>query len=284
MKCFEIAKCNDQDKKSCIVWNTYKDQSQDFENIKCWILKGVYQEENKAQFLKCRKCPYYTQMNQNTGISSNLSTDVAIITCEGSINNDKTRALDQVWTTLKKNGKFKVLMDLSNVSNIYSCGLGELIKIHKEAEANKGILVILGAKGSVSVIFTNTKLTRLLHIAPDQNSAIAVFDELKKKELAAIEAAKPKPVPLPAPKVKTRIPCWIYWKGKKPTNATNCNQCFKMVTRSKDPCWIIEGMVEGISFQYVNEECASCSYFEEFSNCVDSSEAVEKNELVEEQS
>jgi anti-sigma B factor antagonist len=234
------------------------------ENIKCWVIKGVYQEENKAQLQKCRKCAYYIKMHQNTGISSNLDTDMAIVTCEGSINNDKTRALDQVWSSLKKNGKFKILMDISNVTNIYSCGLGQLIKIHKETEANKGVLVLVGAQPTVTTIFSSTKLDRLLKIVDSQTAAIAIFDAIKKKELAAIEAAKPKPVPIPVRQIKLRIPCWQYWKGKNPRNATKCDECYKKITNDKSPCWIVEGMVEGISFQYVNEECLACTYFEEF--------------------
>lgn len=275
MKCFEITKCSEQDRASCLVWRTYKDLPQDLENIKCWVIKGVYQEENKAQFQKCRKCAYYIKMHQNTGISSNLDTDMAIVTCEGSINNDKTRALDQVWSSLKKSGKFKILMDISNVTNIYSCGLGQLIKIHKETEANKGVLVLVGAQGTVSMIFSSTKLVRLLNVVDNQAAAIAIFDALKKKELAAkekelaaIEAAIPKPAPKPVKQIKTRIPCWQYWKGKNPKNATKCDECYKKVTNDKDPCWIVNGMVEGISFQYINEECLECTYFEEYCNSV----------------
>jgi anti-sigma B factor antagonist len=264
VKCFEITKCSEQDRKSCLVWRTYKDLPQDMESIKCWVIKGVYQEENKVQLQKCRKCTYYIQMHQNTGISSNLGTDMAIVTCEGSINNDKTRALDQVWSSLKKSGKFKILMDISKVNNIYSCGLGQLIKIHKETEENKGILVLVGAQTTVATIFSSTKLVRLLNIVDSQDAAIAIFDALKKKELAAIEAAIPKPVPKPVRQIKTRIPCWQYWKGKNPKNATKCDECYKKITNDKNPCWIVEGMVEGISFQYINEECLACTYFEEF--------------------
>ena len=264
MKCFEITKCSEQDRKSCIVWRTYKDLPDEMEDIKCWVIKGVYQEENKAQLQKCRKCAYYIKMNQNTGISSNLDTDMALVTCEGSINNDKTRALDQVWSSLKKSGKFKILMDISKVTNIYSCGLGQLVKIHKETEANKGVLVLVGAQAAVATILSSTKLIHLLNIVDDKSAAIAIFDSLKKKELAAIEAAIPKPAPIPVRQIKTRIPCWQYWSGKNPKNATKCDECYKKVSSDKGPCWIVDGMVEGIAFQYINEECLGCTYFEEF--------------------
>lgn len=271
MKCFEITKCSEQDRNSCIVWKTYKDLPLEFDNIKCWVIKGVYQEENKAQFQKCRKCDYYQKMHQNSGISASLSSDVAIVTCEGSINNDKTRALDQVWASLKKNGKYKILMDISNVTNIYSCGLGELIKIHKETTANKGVLLLVGANGTVKTILLAAKLERLLNLIDDQDAAVKYFQDLKKKEQEAIEAAS-RPAPKPPREIKTRIPCWVYWEGKNPSNATRCDECYKKTANSKDPCWIIEGMVEGISFQYVNEACTGCKYFDEFCESTEFSE------------
>ncbi len=265
MKCFEITKCTEQDRKSCIVWDTYKDIPQGLENIRCWVIKCVYQEENRAQLLKCHKCQYYIRMNQNSGISSNINDEIALITCEGSINNDKAKALDQIWSTLKKNEKFKVLMDISKVNNIYSCGLGEIVKIHRETALHNGVLVIFGAQETVEKIFLAVKLNHLFNLVPDQEAAMAIFNNLKKKELAAIDAAKPKPAPIPALQVKTRIPCWDYWKGKNPKNVTKCDECFKKITKSKDPCWVINGIVEGITFQFTNEECLTCAYFEEFS-------------------
>jgi anti-anti-sigma factor len=276
VKCFETTKCSEQDRKSCMVWKTYKDIPEEIENIKCWVIKGVYQDENREQLQKCRKCEYYRKMHQNTGITSSLSSDVAVVTCEGSINNDKTRALDQVWSNLKSNGKFKVLMDISNVTNIYSCGLGELIKIHKETEANKGVLLLVGAQQTVQRIIAGTRLDRILRFAADQDAAIKFFQDLKKKEVEVIEAAKM--AALPPPRViKTRIPCWVYWKGKNPKNATRCDECYKKITNSKDPCWMVIDMVEGISFQYVNEECVGCKYYDDFYDATDYSEtSVEK--------
>ncbi len=263
MKCFEITKCSEQERQNCIIWKTYKDLPDEMESIKCWVIKGVYQEENRQQFQKCRKCPYYQKMHQNTGISSSLNSDVAIVTCEGSINNDKTRALDQVWTSLKTNKKFKVLMDVSNVTNIYSCGLGQLIKMHKECEAHKGVLLIVGVKDTVRTILLSTKLEKLLRIYENPEDAVKYLQNLARKEQEAIEAAN-RPAPKPPRVIKTRVPCWVYWKGQNPANATRCDECYKKVSNTKDPCWIVEGMVEGISFQYVNEACVGCKYFDEF--------------------
>jgi len=233
------------------------------DNIKCWVLKGVYNEGNNEHFQKCRNCKYYLMMNKDTGMVSDHDAGMAVITCNGTINNDRTRALEKVWANLKENKKHRVLLDLSEVNNIYSCGLGILVKMHKETVHLGGILVVTGVKGYVQSIFTSTKLTKIMHIAADRAQAEAIFSELRQKEeaaaLAAAEAAKPKIAP-----PKKRIPCWEYFKNQNPRNATLCDECFKKISPTKEPCWIVEGMIEGVSFQYVNEDCESCDYFFEF--------------------
>lgn len=263
MKCFEITKCSEQDRKNCFVWTKYNTHSQDMENLKCWVIKGVYQEENREQFQRCLKCPYYAKMHQNSGINAKISSDIAVVSCEGCINNDKTRAIDQVWQNLKKNSKYKVLFDISNVTNIYSCGLGELIKIHKEADAKKGILVLMGAQPNVVSILENTKLTRFLHTAPDQDSAVSIFRNLNRKQVeetvAAVTVDKQD-----QSQPKERIACWEYWKNRNPKNATTCDECYKKASKNSDPCWLVDGIIEGVAFQFTNEECIGCSYYDEY--------------------
>jgi anti-anti-sigma factor len=270
VKCYELTKCSEQERNACYVWNSFRANPQEMENIKCWVLKGVYNEGNKDKLQKCRQCKYYLLMNKDESVVSDFAADVAVIACQGTLNNDRTRALEKVWATLKENKKVKILLDLSNVNNVYSCGLGAMVKIHKEADAAGGKLVTIGVKGYVEAIFTSTKLSKILHIAADRRQAAAIFEDLKKKEeaetvaaeaakRAAEEAAKPKVVP-----PKKRIPCWEYFKNHNPRNATVCDECFKKISPTKEPCWIVEGMIEGVSFQYVNEDCESCPYFMEF--------------------
>ncbi len=280
MKCFEMTKCTEKDRKNCIVWSSFQSTPEELDNIRCWVLKGVYQEENKAQLLKCRKCNYYLMLNNNTGIESDLRTDIAIVTCDGVINNDRTRALEKVWETLKKNSKYKVIIDFSNVNNIYSCGLGLLVKMHKEADAANGAIFITGAQGYVLSVFTSTKLTKILHLAADKQAALEFFD-LQRKKIEEAKAAKiaaekeaaereakerEEAAKIAAAKKAARkqIPCWEYFKNHNPANATNCDECFKKQAPNGIPCWIVDGFIEGVSFQYISEDCEACAYFLEF--------------------
>ena len=281
MKCFEIASCTEQERKACYVWASFQTSPQELENIKCWVIKGAYQEENKAQLKKCRRCTYYNAMQKNSSIASDCSNDETIITCNGSLNNDQTRALETVWNKLTQNSKWKIILDITLVNNIYSCGLGLLVKMHKDVEAKKGMMVITGAQGYVLAIFNSTKLSRIFHMAPDRRAALEKLDEFRRKQEEALKKIET-PVNIPP---KKRIPCWQYWEGHNPKNATRCDECFKKVSPSKEPCWIVEGMIEGISFQYVNEECEGCSYFYEFASSelpkiADSDEDIEKTGFI----
>lgn len=271
MKCFEITNCSEKERKACYIWTSFQSSPEELDNIKCWILKGIYHPSNKVQLQKCRKCNYYLMMNRNDGIESDARTDVATISCDGVINNDKTRALEKVWNTLIKNGKFNVILDFSQVNNIYSCGLGLLVKMHKEAQANNGMLVITGVQGYALAIFTSTRLSKLLALAADNQAALQLFNLQKKKIEQAREAekitAENKVSNKTAVSIKPqrkRIPCWEFFENHHPDNATACDECFKKISPSREPCWIVEGLIEGISFQYINEKCDQCAYFQEF--------------------
>ncbi len=263
MKCYEVRNCTKEEREACYVWNSFRDNPQDMDNVKCWVLKGAYQEESGEQLKRCKQCAYYITLNRDSGIASDTDTDVAVVTCEGTVNADRTKALEKVWENLRQHNRVKIILDITRVNNIYSCGLGAIIKIHKEALAAKGMLVVVAADGYVTNLFAVTKLSRLLRIVKNHRDAHDMFDALKKRDIetqhkvAAVAAAKPV-------KPKERPACWVYWKNHNSKNATTCDECFKKIKPTGQPCWIVDGMIEGVSFQYVDEECESCQYFEEF--------------------
>jgi anti-anti-sigma factor len=300
VKCYEVRKCSKEEREACYVWNSFRDNPQDIENVKCWVLKGAYQEESGEQLKKCKQCAYFIALNRDAGVASEGDTEVAVITCEGAINTERTRALEKVWETLRQQNRVKIILDLSRVNNIYSCGLGAIIKIHKETLAAKGQLVVVVTDGYLTNLFAVTKLSRLLRIVKNNREARDVFDAVRKRELeaqrkaaeakAAAEAAAVKAATATkvaeelkakteikaaaewkaalegakTPQAGKRPECWVYWKGHHPKNATTCDECFTKIKPTGQPCWIVDGMIEGISFQYVDQECESCAYFEEF--------------------
>jgi anti-anti-sigma factor len=272
VKCYEVTKCSKAQREDCYVWNSFRENPADMENVKCWVLKGVYQEESGEQLTKCKQCAYYITTNRDTGIASDSDADIAIVTCEGTVNTERTKALEKVWENLKQHNRFKIILDLSRVNNIYSCGLGAIIKIHKDAVASsKGMLVVVATDGYVTNLFAVTKLSRILKIVKNHRDAHGIFETMKAREEtkgAAVQktAAQPQPgaAPKPAARPKERPACYEYFKNHNPKNATTCDECFKKIKPTGQPCWVVDGMIEGISFQYVSEDCEDCVYFKEF--------------------
>ncbi|HUI91554.1 MAG TPA: STAS domain-containing protein [Chitinivibrionales bacterium] len=273
MKCHEVVKCSKEAREACFVWNSFRDNPQDMDNVKCWVLKGAYQDESGQQLKKCRQCAYYLSMNRDTGIMSASDAEIAMVTCDGMINLERTKALEKVWETLKQHNRFKVILDLTRVKNIYSSGLGAIVKMQKDITAAKGLLVVVAGDGHIADLFISSRISRILRIVKTSMEARDIFEQIKKKEteaeqkaeaaaraaaekaaLAAAEAAKP----------KERPACYVYFKNHNPKNATTCDECSKKIKPTGQPCWIVDGMIEGISFQYVEEECEECPYFMEF--------------------
>jgi anti-anti-sigma factor len=276
VKCYEITRCSDKEREQCFVWNSFKDNPQDFENLRCWVLKGMYQAENKGQAEKCKKCNYYVTLNRETGIAAEFNADIAVVSCAGVINNEKTHAIEKVWETLKSNKKYRVIFDITNVNTIYSSGLGVLVKIHKEALAMQGMLVIVVGREQLHGIFHSTGLTKIFHLAPDKTAAAQYFSAYSQQKAAAAQAAAEaaskaaaeaqtaaEAAKLKQP-LKKFVRCYEYWNNQNPKNATTCDECFNKLSPTNRPCWVVDGLVEGVSFQFINDECVDCNYFEEY--------------------
>jgi anti-sigma B factor antagonist len=260
-----MTKCSKEQREACYVWNSFRENPSDMENVKCWVIKGVYQEESGEQLGRCRQCAYYITMNRDTGVMSDSDADIAVVTCEGTINTERTKALEKVWENLKQHNRFKIILDLSRVNNIYSCGLGAVIKIHKDAVAVKGLLVVVATDGYVTNLFQVTKLSRILKLVKNHRDAHDIFETMKAKEEVQRTTAPSQAGAAPKPaKPKERPACYDYFKNHNPNNATTCDECFKKIKPSGQPCWIVDGMIEGVSFQYVSEDCEDCVYFKEF--------------------
>jgi anti-anti-sigma factor len=276
VKCYEVTRCSEKERETCYVWKHFSGHPEDMEDLKCWVIKGTYHDERQDQTKKCRKCGYYTALNQGSGIDARHDADISLVSCAGSINYEKTAAIGQVWEALKKHRKHKVIFDISGVNTIYSCGLSMLVKMHQEAGAADGMFVLVGARDHLLQILHSSMLSKILHLAPEHDSARKLFDALarKKEEAAqqkaalaqktreedvrAAEAAKPPTPP------KRFVRCWEYWQNHNPRNATTCSECFHRLNPKAQACWVIEGLVEGVTFHFVNESCLDCAYFAEF--------------------
>jgi anti-sigma B factor antagonist len=239
-----------ESRKKCNLWNAFENNQQDFENIKCWILRSVHEAGNDITDDKCLNCSYYKAINSETDTASDLKANSAYIVCNGKLSNERSSALTKAWEFLKKRRKNVVILDMSNCNNVYSSGLGTIIRIHKETQNSGGILVIICPDGYIKNLFHVTRVSRILNIVKNQQEARVTVDAHKKHT----ETASCNSNTLCETKSSRSIPaCFEYWTNKNPQNSNNCDVCLRKRIFSKHPCWIVDDVIEGVSFQYVND-------------------------------
>ena len=110
MKCYELCKCSDSEQKNCFVYKSYPNK-EDLDCVKCWILNGAFQKGNKEQLQKCLNCAYYKEMNKDSNISHSEHANATIISCSGAINNDRSKSIEDLLSTLLEKHRFFIVFD-----------------------------------------------------------------------------------------------------------------------------------------------------------------------------
>jgi anti-anti-sigma factor len=175
MKCYEITGCSEEQRKNCFVYKNFQNNISDMENIACWVLKrgsvGAGSEDQK----KCDRCPYYAAMNEQS-ITVNLDEhENVVIECRGTLNTVRNAALGNIADKLKKDKRSRVILDLSSVTNIYSCALSTIVRFHLQCEELGGAFVIVGATGYVMVALKTTSLDRFIKQAQNVEEARSIL-------------------------------------------------------------------------------------------------------------
>lgn len=68
--------------------------------------------------------------------------------------------------------KWKIVMDLADVTLLASMGLGSLVSLHKSCASEGGRLVVCGLKDDILQLMKITHLERILRIAKDRDGAL----------------------------------------------------------------------------------------------------------------
>jgi anti-anti-sigma factor len=68
--------------------------------------------------------------------------------------------------------KWRIVLDMKDVTMLASMGLGMLVSMHKLCAAEGGKLVVCGLKDDILQLMKITHLERILKIAPDRETAI----------------------------------------------------------------------------------------------------------------
>ena len=124
----------------------------------------------------------------NLYINERRIGDVAVLDLKGRIRNTgRTRGLHNSIRCLVEKGRTRILLNLSQVTNVDSSGLDELIASSVTVSNKRGEIKLLHLTEQVREVITNANLSAVFDIYNNEYDAIASF----KREV--LRVAKPLP-------------------------------------------------------------------------------------------
>jgi anti-anti-sigma factor len=79
------------------------------------------------------------------------------------------------WTSAVASGCTQIIVDLTNVPNIDSSGMGNLVRCKTTVTPQGGGLKIVGARASILHALSLIRLDTMFEFFPDESSAVASF-------------------------------------------------------------------------------------------------------------
>jgi anti-sigma B factor antagonist len=126
----------------------------------------------------------------NLNITERRSDSVVILDLEGKIRlGAGNLELHQALRLLVERGEKKILLNLADVSNIDSSGLGELIAGYATLQKNGGDLKLLNLTDRVSELMMITKLLTVFDVYENEALAIESFDGARPTDETVGEAS-----------------------------------------------------------------------------------------------
>ena len=99
--------------------------------------------------------------------------DVLVI--KGRIDSDTVKILAQTLADLKANGRYKIVLNIKDVTYISSAGLGELIDTQNSCKKAGGQLVLAHVPQRVKEALNLAGLTPLFNLFDDETEAVGNF-------------------------------------------------------------------------------------------------------------
>lgn len=115
-------------------------------------------------------------------ISKRMADGIVILDLAGKIRlGDSNLDLHRTLRSLVEQNQKRVLLNLADVTNIDSSGLGELVAGYTTLERNGGELKLLKLTERVTELMMITKLLTVFDVYDDETEAIASFEIEKPK-------------------------------------------------------------------------------------------------------
>lgn len=109
-------------------------------------------------------------------INRRREEDVEILELDGKLTiGDGDVALREAMQSVLSEGARKVLVNLGNVRDMDSSGLGELVRTRTSAEAAEAVIKLVHVEDKVEQILSMTRLIGLFETFEDEIDAVASF-------------------------------------------------------------------------------------------------------------
>lgn len=224
----------------------------------CWI----YNMDDTGHLnRKCEKCPYYSGFQKPETIRLEETPAYCLITLPESLSEKGLPELRKALDTLLQKSVKVILLNCASLQQVTTPALGIILRTFKAQKEKGGEFFLIAPSDPLQMLLRSTMLAKVL---PAARSVTDVEELLARKaeEIKSGEARRKEEEKLQRKKEAESLRCWEYWKGQHIKNATPCSICHYKVSGATSPCWMVVGEIEGIRFEYINEDCLDCAYYQ----------------------
>jgi anti-sigma B factor antagonist len=111
-------------------------------------------------------------------ISTTEQENATIFLLDGSADLIETGLLDKHLQEVFAQGKYMLVIDLSELDFMSSLGLGSLIRAHTRCRDNQGQLSLVNPQPRILRIFKTTRLTELFEMYPSVEDAVQSMQKI----------------------------------------------------------------------------------------------------------
>jgi anti-anti-sigma factor len=244
----------------------------------CWLF---VQDDAGRLNKKCGKCPYYLEFQEAETVRVEYAEGEAVVFLKGLFTEKRVSELKAVLEGVMAKAVNTVCLDCSSLGQLPHTGLGVMLQCFKALKAKNRHFFIINPQAPFKAELESTKLIKIFPMAATVEAARQVVrkheaemrkreEERRAKEAREREEARAKEARAREEKKKQRMEeaktmrCWIFFKGQNPKNATPCSACHYKASGSDRHCWMVVGEIDGVTFEYIEEECMSCAYYIKF--------------------
>jgi anti-anti-sigma factor len=167
-----------EQREACIVYRNFQNHTSDMDNISCWVLKRGRPGWTAADEERCAECAYHLAVSRNGVTVSHGKNETVVIECNGTLNLMRTEVLGEIARKLRTDKKSKVILDVSAVTNIYSCAMSMIVRLHLQCEELGGKLVLAKATGYVKVALNAVSINKFVACVDTIEAAEKILNKI----------------------------------------------------------------------------------------------------------